>query len=98
MRTTTIVVEKEVERALLGSWSIAPAANVPFGMAPFVKSREDIEVLLRHPGLLAAGQPIELSGFSAHRTLRAAVGLEEELARDGTGTTYGELTNSHPVV
>jgi len=46
---------------------------------PYLKGREDIEVLLRYPGVLRKKQPIELCGFKTDIILRRAQSLEQIL-------------------
>jgi hypothetical protein len=91
-----VQIRKEVERAVLADWRIPGEASVPLGVAPFVKSREDISVLMRHSAVLKDRQPIEFSGFSIYRTLRTAELLNSRIGEDGGGTTYHDLVAVHP--
>lgn len=98
MRRTSVGVEKQVETAELGSWrSPTIGFATPYGLFPFVKSREDIEVILRRPSLLPSSQPVELSGFSLHRSLRHALVLQSVAQTGPPPATFKELASNHHV-
>jgi hypothetical protein len=95
-RRSVVQIHKEVGKAVLGDWRVGREFSVPFGLAPFVKSREDVSVLMRNPRTLKLGQPIEFSGFSAFRALRAAEVLNSKVDEDGIGVRFGDLVTAHP--
>ena len=93
MRRTTVESQKSVESAEIGLWrSPSIGFATPYGLVPFVKSREDIEVLLRQHGVLVPGQPIEFSGFSLHRSLRHAMQLQSEPDSTSRPLSFQELS------
>jgi len=98
VRRTVIVVEREAGSAFVGGWQIDQATSVPVGVVPYVKSREDVSVVLRSPELLLQGQPIEFSGYSLYRALRTAEALDSRMADRPGGIRFSDLVASHPVL
>ncbi len=96
---TTMVVDKQVGQAQLGTW-LGPEVGVDVkasSLVPYGKSREDLEVILRSQELLAERQAIELSGFGLYTALPRAYVIEDELV-DGGLDPYAVLASNHPVL
>lgn len=98
MRRTALALERQVDRAELGSWKVSPSKSLPFGIIPFIKGREDFEAVFRQPDLLSDGQPIEISGFGVESILRRAAVLEMELGREDITRSFTTLVREHPPV
>ena len=95
-----VIISKTVDKAQLGtlvSHRYGTQSSISC-LAPYVKSREDIEVLLRNRDSLEADQPIELCGISLHRILRRVVSLEDELGIANSADSYVEFTKAHPML
>ena len=100
LKRTVLLNEKQVERAVLGSW-VGPDVGIQSNtsrLVPFGKSREDMEVFLRHPDLLGETQPVELCGFSVYSMLRRANTLNEELQDDGPRKPYSDFASKRPIL
>jgi len=97
-RRTMVTVQKEVGDAYVGQWNLDPTTALSLGVAPFVKSREDTQVVLRSAELLPEGQPVEFSGFSLHRALRTAESMDSRADEETGGIRFADLASSHPVM
>ena len=99
MHRTNVSIEHQCESSKVGKWNITSELRLPFGMVPFVKGREDIEVLMRNQELLPEGQPIELSGFGLNTILRRSMSLGYELEQEGRDDcSYSAMIEAHPSV
>src|SRR6267143_2066215 len=98
MRRTTTVIEKKAETARTGSWVGSSDSMLPFGVAPYIKGKEDIEVMLRQPDILSEQQPIELSGYGIESALSRAMVIGDELAENGAPRNYEWLARAHPPI
>lgn len=100
MKQSTLVVTKKVERAQLGQWVCVPKGmtGTISSFIPYLKGREDIEILLRNRDLLDQGHPVELCGLSAHAMMSKAVSLEDTLREEFFTNPYLDFAKNHPVV
>jgi len=94
------VVSRKVEKAQLGTWishKYGTQSTVSC-LAPYVKSGEDIEVLLRNQHLLEPTQPVEICGLSLHRILHRIVHMQEELGFNDGASALVEFAQDRPVL
>jgi len=105
MRRTIMVYKiPEVGTTQVGNLSISDLdVETKFStLFPYIKGREDIEVILRYPDVLRKKQPIELCGFKTDIILRRAQSLEQilmdERQIDIKEGLYESFTADHPIL
>jgi|SRR2546422_2906403 len=93
MKRTTLVVEQQVQKQKLGTWT-GPDLGLSTKsgyLIPYGKSSEDMEVFLRYSNVLKDGQFVELCGFSIYTMVKRATALEESFP-------FNDFRSAHPVL
>ncbi|MBI4362267.1 MAG: hypothetical protein HY558_03750 [Euryarchaeota archaeon] len=99
MKTTSITVMKKSGRAQLGNVFFTDSkSEAAFSqIVPYIKGREDVEVLLKNAPLLKKKQPVEVNGYNIPGIITRATSLEELLLSRGR-LPYSKIAINHPLI
>lgn len=104
MRRTAMLYVPQPSDVSLGEIRIS-SLNVETeigNLAPYIKGREGIESLLRHPEVMRNKQPLEFNGFKSADIKLRSLTLQEEVSTNalfkGYSDPYNALVSKHPLL